>query len=80
MHFSIPLTLLLADVLGLVPQVLAHNYLDCTNAKSNLTALLTMADGNYNSQLLDHCDGYPRGMPDSNTDLGSIVGDQGYPW
>jgi hypothetical protein len=80
MHFSIPLTLLLADVLGLVPGVLAHNYVQCTNVKSNLTALLTIADGNYDSGLLDHCDGYPRGVADSNTDIASLIGDQGFPW
>lgn len=47
-----------------VPAALSHNYVECTNAKPNLTALLTEPLVTYDSSH-DHCDGYPRGMPDA---------------
>ena len=64
-----------------VPGILSHNYVECTNAKPNLTALLTEPLVAYDSSH-DHCDGYPRGVPDANSFQGSqssITG-QSFPW
>ena len=65
----------------LTPSVLSHNYVECTNAKPNLTALLTETLAAYDSSQ-DECDGYPRGTPDANAFQGSqtsITG-QSFPW